>query len=268
MVFPASGSSALLRDRLLVHPRAAQRVLELLARPDGAHAELCTLVELDPALTAAVLRAANSTHLGYSRRIAGIRHATVMLGGSLVASLAASRVADLVFDAAQPDYPDWLWQHSVVVASACAVLAPYLGEAVDDAFTTGMLHDVGSLLAVANTDPDDAHGSGTDLGANLHANADAHVDAGADLLRRWNLPDRVVDGVRHHHARPAALVGGLERLVAAAGAFAHELGAGGPERPLPLLEASRLVMANRRPDDLLGAIDDEVTRRTAIVRGV
>lgn len=255
MVFPASGPSALLRDRLLVHPRAAQRVLELLARPDGAHAELCTLVELDPALTAAVLRAANSTHLGYSRRIAGIRHATVMLGGSLVASLAASRVADLVFDSTQPDYPDWLWQHSVVVASGCAVLAPYLGEAIDDAYTTGMLHDVGSLLAAANAE---GHEGEPDTGL--------HVDEGADLLRRWNLPDRVVDGVRHHRARAAGLVGGLERLVAAAGAFAHELGAGGPERPMPLLEAARLVMANRRPDDLLAAIDDEVTRRTAIVR--
>ena len=81
VVSPATRRTALLRDRLLVHPRAAQRVLELLAVPDGAHAELCALVELDPALTAAVLRAANSAHLGFSRRIAGIRHATVLLGG-------------------------------------------------------------------------------------------------------------------------------------------------------------------------------------------
>jgi HD-like signal output (HDOD) protein len=264
VVFSASNSSALLRDRLLVHPKAAQRVLELLSRPDGAHSELCALVELDPALTAAVLRTANSAHLGYSGRIAGIRHATVMLGGSLVASLAASRVADLVFDVNQPDYPDWLWQHSVVVASACAVLAQYVGEPVDDAFTTGILHDVGTLMAAANAEvggpdtagpADAADGRSTEL-----------VDAGADLLRRWNLPDKVVNGIRHHRARPAALVGNLERLVAAAGSFAAEMGAPGPERPISPIEALRLVQANRRVDDVIAAIDDEVTRRTAVVR--
>ena len=78
MVFSAAHSSALLRDRLLVHPKAAQRVLELLGRPDGAHGELCALVELDPALTAAVLRPANSAHLGYSRRIAEVMRVGVI----------------------------------------------------------------------------------------------------------------------------------------------------------------------------------------------
>lgn len=239
-------------------------MLQLLSRPDGAHSELCALVELDPALTAAVLRTANSTHLGYSGRIAGIRHATVMLGGSLVASLAASRVADLVFDVNQPDYPDWLWQHSVVVASACAVLAEYVGEPTDDAFTTGILHDVGTLMAAANADgttPD-----ATDLADSADGRSAELVDAGADLLRRWNLPDKVVSGIRHHRARPAALVGNLERLVAAAGSFAAEMGAPGPERPISPIEALRLVQANRRPDDVIAAIDDEVTRRTAVVR--
>ena len=35
---------------------------------------------------------------------------------------------------------------------------------------------------------------------------------------------------------------------------------------MPLLEAARLVMADGRPDDLLEAIEDEVNRRTAVVR--
>ena len=250
MPFPTADTSALIRNRLLVHPRTAQRVLQLLGAADGAHGDLCALVEVDPALTASVMRAANSTHLGYARRIAGIRHATVMLGGSLVASLAASRVADLVFDSSHPDYPDWLWQHTLVVASGCAVLAEYVGESADDAYTTGMLHDVGALLAATN-------------GADPEVD---HVDEGADLLRRWNLPDKVVDAVRHHRARPAALVGNLERLVAAATSLAAEMGAPGPERPVPVLEALRLVQVNRRPDDVMSAIEDDVTRRTVVAR--
>ena len=243
-------TSAPIRDRLLVHPRTAQRVLELLGQADCAYGELCALVEIDPALTASVMRAANSTHLGYSRRIAGIRHANVMLGGSLVASLAAGRVADLVFESSRPDYPDWLWQHTLVVASGCAVLAEHVGESADDAYTTGMLHDVGALLAATN---------GADASGDC-------VGEGAELLRRWNLPDKVVEAVRHLRTKPAALVGNLERLVAAATSLAAEMGAPGPERPIPVIEALRLLQTNRRPDDVMSAIEDDVTRRTAVAR--
>jgi hypothetical protein len=190
VVFSASNSSALLRDRLLVHPKAAQRVLDC-CPVDGAHTEAAPRRARSG--SAAVLRG-ELIHLGYSG-IAGIRHATVMLGGSLVASLAASRVADLVFDVNQPDYPDWLWQHSVVVASACAVLAPYVGEPVDDAFTTGILHDVGTLMAAANAD---APGSTDPVGASGgHDGTDGRMNElvrRGHLLRRWNLP---TSGERH-----------------------------------------------------------------------
>jgi putative nucleotidyltransferase with HDIG domain len=251
VVIPVADPSPLLRDRLLVHPRAAERVLQLLSAEDGAHGELCALVELDPALTAAVVRAANATHLGYARRIAGARHAIVLLGGGLVASLAASRVADLVFDTGRPDYPDWLWQHSLAVASGCAVLAGEIGEPVDDAYTTGLLHDVGALLAATNgVDPELDH-----------------CDDGAELLRRWNLPDKVVGGVRHQRARAAGMVGSLERLVAAASCFAAELGAPGPERTVSPTQALGLVQVLRRPDDVLAQIEDDLARRTAVARG-
>jgi putative nucleotidyltransferase with HDIG domain len=252
VVSTASSHASILRDRLFVHPRSAQRVLQLLAKTEVDKTELCALVELDPALSAAVLRAANSAHLGYSRRIGGIRHATVMLGGSLVASLAASRVADLVFDVDQPDYPDWLWQHSIAVACACSVMSRQVDEPADEAFTAGLLHDVGSLLAAAN-------------GVEHEDEADS-VGEGADLLRRWNLPDRVVDGIRHHRARAAGLVGPIERLIAAASAFAAELGAPGPEKPMSVLQATRLLKIARKPDDVIDDIEDEITRRTAVVR--
>jgi HD-like signal output (HDOD) protein len=248
------------RDRLLVHPTAATRVLELLPRPDADRVDLFALVEADPALAASVLRAANAVHLGYARRVGGVRHAVVMLGGSLVASLAAGRVADLVFDVSTPDYPDWLWQHSIVVASGCAVLAPVVGESVDTAYTVGLLHEIGFLLAATNSDP---------LASNEPA-APQLVAAGADLLRRWNLPDAVVEAVRLHRRSAAALVGNLERLVVAANSLAHELGAAGPDRAMPVLEALRLatseLMSTRRVDDLLVSVEDEVVRRTAVFR--
>ena len=179
------------RNRLLVHPAAARVVLEMLRGPTDGGRDITPIVMADPALAASVLRAANSAHLGYSRRIGSIRQAAVMLGGSLVGSLAASRVADLVFDTEAPDYPDWLWLHSVTMGCACSVLARHIGQSVDDAFTVGLLHDVGWLLAASD-------------GITLPSSDTDRTTVGAELLARWNLPERIVGAVRQHHTRTNA----------------------------------------------------------------
>jgi putative nucleotidyltransferase with HDIG domain len=236
-------------SRLLVHPASARVVLEVLQQPGDATQDLTRTIMADPALAAAVLRAANSAHLGYSRRVAGVRQATVMLGASLVNSLAASRVADLVFDLDAPDYPDWLWLHSLVTACSATVLARRCGESPDDAYTAGLLHEVGWLL-----------GAGT--GA---ANPDQdHAASGARLLSRWNLPERIAAAVNLHHARPAALAGPLERIVVAGHAFAASLGAGGPERPMTTTEALHLIgLGDARSAAIVAEIEQELSVVTA-----
>jgi putative nucleotidyltransferase with HDIG domain len=239
-------------SRLLVHPRSAQVVLEVLAAPAGARSDVSRTVMLDPALTAAVLRAANSAHLGYSRRIGGVRQASVMLGGSLVGSLAASRVADLVFDTNAPDYPDWLWLHSLATACACSVLAKKTGESVDEAFTVGMLHDVGWLLTASNGD----------VFEGLDTDAD-HAALGGSLLSRWNLPDRVVAAVQQHHTRATLLIAPLDRLLVAGHGLAVALGASSPERAATPPEALAAVnLGHLRPTAVLAEIEQELASLT------
>jgi putative nucleotidyltransferase with HDIG domain len=242
------------RDRLLVHANSAQQVLHLLQRPGGVPGDPTKTVMLDPALTAAVVRAANSAHLGYSGRIGGVRQATVMLGGTLVASLAASRVADLVFDPSPPEYPDWLWPHSLAVACGCAVLAKRTGESVDDAYTAGLLHDVGWLLMASNGLPVD--------------NADTdHARIGAALLSRWNFPAGIVSAVKHHHSRPAALVSMLDRIVVAAHGIAKGMGVASPEASISKLDALRLVdLPGVRASIIIAEVEQELTNLTSEIR--
>jgi hypothetical protein len=44
------------------------------------------------------------------------------------------------------------------------------------------------------------------------------------------------------------------------------MGAAGPERSMSPVDALRLLQTTRRPDEIMAAIEDEVARRTAIVR--
>ena len=237
------------QSRLLVHPASARVVLEILQTSSDVGGDLTRTILTDPALAAAVLRAANSAHLGYSRRIGGVRRAGVMLGTSLVNSLAASRVADLVFDTDAPDYPDWLWLHSITTACAAAVLARRSGESADDAYTAGLLHEVGWLLAVSaeSSTPDQDHAA-----------------RGGRLLAKWNLPDSIVAATTFHHARPDALTGRLDRVVVAAHAFAASLGASSPERSLTTIEALQLVgLADARPSVIANEIEAELASVTS-----
>lgn len=241
------------QQRLMVHPASARLVLEVLQRPGEGAGDLTKTIIVDPALAASVLRAANSAHLGYSRRIGGVRQATVMLGATLVNSLAGGRVADLVFDTEAPDYPDWLWLHSLTTACAAAVLARRCGESADEAYTAGLLHEVGWLLNAA------AGTSNPDL---------EHASLGGRLLSKWNLPDRIVGAVTQHHARPAALTTPLDRVVVAAHAFATAMGATSPERSLTTIEALHLVgLGDARLSAITSDIESELDAVTSELTG-
>lgn len=243
-------AASILRERLPVHPKSAEIVLRLLHRRDGDLTDLDRAIQMDPALTAAVLRAANSAHLGYSRRIAGVRHAMVLIGESLVASLAASRVADLVFDEKPPVYVDWLWPHSVATACGAAVIAKRLGESSDEAYTIGLLHDIGWLLAAANDESPDGNDA-------------AYAMRGATLLSRWNAPDSVVAGVSRHHIRANPVTTVAEQIIIAAHAFAAKLGAESPEPSVSTVEALKLVGIDVRPSVIVNEIERELVMLTA-----
>lgn len=209
------------RERLVVQPIIASKVIAALAA-SSADVDLGRIVEADPALCAAVLRAANATHLGHARRIGSVRQAMVMLGSDATTALAAARAADLAFDDNPVLAPAWFWPHSLATAAAAASLARHGGTSVEVAYAAGLLHDIGVLLGEGSAD-------------------DEHAHHGADLLERWNLPETLVAAVRHHHDKPDAIIDLLDRLVLAAQSFAAEAGASDGRPALPVNEAMRLA---------------------------
>ncbi len=126
-------------------PAVAFRVLEL--SDDGkfsAH-ELASLIASDQALTSKVLRLANSPFYGFARRITTVRDAVVLLGFRAVrqATLAACVVGD-DRRSTNMDY-EAFWQFCVATGMLSEVLARTEGRYQDQAFTAGVLHQVGVL---------------------------------------------------------------------------------------------------------------------------
>ena len=71
-------------------PVVVTRVLEAANRPDTSAAELGAIVAQDVAVSAKILALANSAFYGFSRRIATVPQAVVVLGFDTVRSLALS----------------------------------------------------------------------------------------------------------------------------------------------------------------------------------
>ena len=123
----------------------ATRVLELTEGDKFSAHELATVIPSDQALSAKMLPLSNSAYYGFPRRISTVRDAVVLLGFRAVRS---ATLASCVIDALPPgqvlDY-ERFWHFSVSVG----MLAELLGRAErihqDEAFTAGVLHNVGRL---------------------------------------------------------------------------------------------------------------------------
>ncbi len=191
---------------LAPQPTTAELVLRVVEDPQADGHRLARVIETDPALAARVLRLANSAYYGASRKVASVQHAVVMLGFPTVRALALSAALGVLDEAHDPG-PLGFWPHALSTAAAASVVAKRLAHNTADAFTAGLLHDVGAMLLYrrnprAFTAAQSAGDGGriTDiLLAELSAFGTTHTQAGADALDAWGLPGTVVEAVATHH---------------------------------------------------------------------
>lgn len=256
--------------RLPAQPAAALKVLRLVEDPRSSAADLARLIEADPVLSARVMRLANAPYYGLSRKVGSASRAVVLLGFSTVRALAVSAACSLLADDASLG-PAGFWSHSVATAAAASVVAGELGAPAGEAFSCGLLHDIGVAL-LFRRDRTGYTGLLTAgepsrealLAAEAAQFGLTHTEAGAAALESWRFPPAFVRAVADHHNPPERVGNSLGRMVVAGQALAGMLGAlphHVPHTDLgPALEAAgvapdasrRLALAARREIEDLG----------------
>jgi HD-like signal output (HDOD) protein len=203
---------------------ALQRALE---NPSVDSSMVAAIIQKDPAVSAKVLQVCNSAFFRLPRRVSSIQQAVSYLGLSTVRSMALS--AEL-FKPGQSLSPSLdlgqLQKHALSVAGIARFLAADTRWA-EEAFLSGLLHDVGFLLLGRQFGDKmqvalDAAGAGMPLdeAERLHVGVD-HGTAGAYLLGLWGLPYEVVESVAHHETPGRIAQSGFDVLSAVA--VAHSL---------------------------------------------
>jgi len=226
---PADPRLARLLEQAARLPSPPTIVLALLASLGDDDVPLDTVAEhagRDQALTARLLRIANSPWYGLSKRVASVRGAAVVLGFANLRNLVIATEVINRYEAA-PGTKTALagfWKHGLLTAFCAAALARRCAGEEGVAFTAGLLHDIGKLVqasadpaayASLTTEEDGRAALEVELfGAN-------HAALGALIAERWRFPPAICAALRLHHTPETTEP--LTRLVIQADRLAHAL---------------------------------------------
>jgi len=222
-------------ENLPVLPQSVSSVLRLADSPSVSPRQIAQCIERDPAITAKVLRAANSAYYGFSN-VNTVGRAISCLGmnsiRSLVISVAlqnmlAGRTGSQSFNKTE------FWKHSLAVGIACRVLGTMkIPAKADEIYSAGMMHDVGfiALDRFLARDFDDlvrqSKASGSSLTQLMQVSLGFdQKEVGSLLAERWKLPAMMKHAILFHE-RPQDDGDYFETtaIVSAANTLAHQAG--------------------------------------------
>ncbi len=242
------------------------RILEAASDTNTSAQQLASLLEMDHAISARVLRLANSAFFG--RSVDTVHRAVVVLGFDSVRSLAlaTSVFGNLSHNQPTAFDPRQFWMHSLGAATAAKLVAekahPKSGASC---FTAGLLHDIGKYVMGLQLGDDYRELVETARRESLplteversHLGA-THTEVGRWVARKWCFPALLVDVISHLYDFESYGGPYIRELAAAALAdlLSHKAGIGDPVASFePLLPGSVLNALGLEVESLEGVSD-------------
>jgi diguanylate cyclase (GGDEF)-like protein len=211
--------------------RVATEIISLARDPDIEMAKVAQAVGRDPAMTAKILRIANSAFYAQRRASQNLRQALVIIGLNAALTLALSFSLVSSMRALRPvgiDYPRF-WRRALLAATASRAFceAAKMNQP-EDVFLAALLQDM-AVLAIDRASRDFYSKMPQPA---THAEWIAyeektlgkdHAPYTAMLLRSWNLPERICKSVEYSHSPQKLPVGSDEGRLASCVALGSDL---------------------------------------------
>lgn len=217
-------------------PSLAFEVVDLVDNPKTSASQLAKLISADQALTGKVLKIANSPFYGFPKKISTIDFAIIVLGFDALKEIVISIALVSSLQKKTDGYfnTKTFWDHSIATGVIARRLARDIGYRVTgEVFVAGLLHDMG--ISILNKYFNAEFRRIVDINRDMNLpflEAEesvlgvTHAEIGSWLGERWNLPDQLVETIRHHHApEKAELNPKLVAIVHCADVFAKQLSA-------------------------------------------
>jgi HD-like signal output (HDOD) protein len=190
-------------NKLPTIPKVIQKLIESFSNEDVSVGEIASQLETDPALTAKLLRLANSAYFHVSRTVGTVDDALKMLGFVMVRNLVLGNGMMAAFRNTPGMNLKQFWHYNLYTACASRWLANTADANGDMVFTLGMLHAVGQLQMhlgmPSKVVPLDHKMNVLSAGrADLEKDAFGfhYGDVSAELAKIWNFPQNLIVALR------------------------------------------------------------------------
>lgn len=175
---------------------------------------IAEIVKKDIGMTVKVLQIVNSAFFGLRRNITNANEALDFLGLETIISLTLGIGVFSQFEnqTVNTDLLTHLWEHSIKVGKMAQAIAESENtKSANDAFTAGILHDIGEVVLAFNLPEKFREAQELITNENMtRQQAEkivfeaTHSEVGAYLLGLWGLPNQVVEAIAFHHS-PSAI---------------------------------------------------------------
>lgn len=197
----------LAKTKLPPMPESVVRISALLQDVNVTQRALADAIGCDPMLSLRILKMANSPIYSSARSIACINDAVRLVGNRTIYEIVLVCGTKDAFakEIRHSHIGRDNWHHSVATALLAREISIMLNlRGIEEAFTCGLLHDIGSILFlrvdktlyehIYNIYP---------LAERIQAEKEAfgvdHAELGAMIANEWKLPDPVCQTILHHH---------------------------------------------------------------------
>ncbi len=226
-------------------PELAQKIMEITHEPTYSPKKLAELIKQDQSLTARILKIVNSAYYGFHRKIGNIDRAIVILGFNEITNITIAACLMQVFPNGGESRlfsREKFWLHTLGTAYIARALSSFTKSVSGrDAFTMGLLHDIGKVVLDQYFNDVFNHllESAEERDESLHKVSYEllgidHAEIGGIIAESWKLPPRLVRGIELHHNPSLARVDDYGvHIIHLANYFCHSKKIGASGNPVP-----------------------------------
>ncbi len=202
-------------DELPTLPNVISKIMKVIENPYSNASHLTEVVSMDHSLTMKTLKLANSAYYGFPREIVTVTEAVVVLGFLTVRNLILTSTLYNMFLNEEQSTGGFdrkkFWRHSVATAICARLITSYIGYSQKDeeeAFTAGLLHDIGKVfldaflheqLMEVRRENRLLKGAEAFFETERRILGIDHSELGAIIIDKWNLPENFIEPIKFHH---------------------------------------------------------------------
>lgn len=189
-------------------PQHIHELEKLCITPDVSFRDISEKIMLDPALSASVLKLANSAGFISRKKIENIMDAVKVIGLKNLRAVLVASSARKIMDEKYSMYKD-IWDHCNKVAFYARNLADHFRctNISEHVYLAGLLHDLGKIVLLSASGSLSEWISDVTMQRNIRTSTIieelsigiSHSTIGEMIAKKWNLPEYLVETIKNHH---------------------------------------------------------------------